>query len=94
MEFLDTSLDDVYLPFGDSRAIPSLSSQLKWRLDFPGAKREASLVPHRNRRKTPHVALQLEKNHEILPSSRDKALLFLQGLESNPESSLQTPQEA
>ena len=40
----------------------------KWRLDFPGAKREASLVPHRNRRKTPHVALQLEKNHEIRPS--------------------------
>ena len=42
----------------------------------------------------PTLALQLEKNHEIPPSSRDEALLFLQGLESNPESSLKIPQEA
>ena len=35
-----------------------------------------------------------EKKHEIPSSSRDEALLFLQGLESNPESSLKTPQEA
>ena len=35
-----------------------------------------------------------KKNHEIPPSSQYDALLFLQGLESNPESSLKTPQEA
>ena len=29
-----------------------------------------------------------------IASSRDEGLLFLYGLESNPESSLQTPQEA
>ena len=39
------------------------------------------------------LAPQLEKTHETPPSSRDEGLLFLHGLESNPESSLQTPQE-
>ena len=43
---------------------------------------------------TPHTGAQLEKTHETPPSSRDEGLLFLHGLESNPESSLQTPQEA
>ena len=42
----------------------------------------------------PNQALYLEKTHETPPSSRDEGLLFLHGLESNPESSLQTPQEA
>ena len=42
----------------------------------------------------PTLAPQLEKIHETPPSSRDEGLLFLHGLESNPESSLQTPQEA
>ena len=37
---------------------------------------------------------QLEINHEIPLSSRDEALLFLQDLESNPDSPLKTPQEA
>ena len=32
--------------------------------------------------------------HETPQSSRDEGLLLLYGLESNPESSLQTPQEA
>ena len=45
-------------------------------------------------RETPHVTLQLEKNHKMPPSSRDEALLFLQGLESNPKSTLKTTQEA
>ena len=35
-----------------------------------------------------------KKTHEISMSSLDEALLFLQGLESNPEPSLKTPQEA
>jgi len=80
-------------PFSDSRAMPHSCSQLEWRMDFPGVTQEAPLVPHHISRKIPHVAPQLEKNHEILPSSQDEALLFLQGLESNPESSLKTPQE-
>ena len=37
---------------------------------------------------------EAQKNHEIPPSSQYDALLFLQGLESNPESSLKTLQEA
>ena len=41
-EFLDTSLDEVYLPCSDSRATPSSPLQLEWRLDFPGPTREAS----------------------------------------------------
>ena len=35
-----------------------------------------------------------ERLGETPPSSRDEGLLFLHGLESNPESSLQTPREA
>ena len=44
--------------------------------------------------RNPNQALHLEKTHETPPSLRDEGLLFLHGLESNPESSLQTPQEA
>ena len=40
--------------------------------------------------RNPTLAPQLEKTHETPPSSRDEGLLFLHGLESNPESSLQT----
>ena len=40
-EFLDKSLDEVYLPCSHARANPSSPSQLEWRLDFPGATREA-----------------------------------------------------
>ena len=35
------SLDEVYFPCRDTRAIPSSHSQLEWRLDFPGATQEA-----------------------------------------------------
>ena len=41
-----------------------------------------------------NVLAQLEETPETPPSSRDDGLLFLHLLESNPESSLQTPQEA
>ena len=44
--------------------------------------------------RTPWLAPQLEKTHETPPSSGDVGLLFLHVLESNPESSLQTPQAA
>ena len=42
----------------------------------------------------PTLVPQLEKTHETSPSSRDEGLHFLYGLESNPESSLQTEEEA
>ena len=42
--------------------------------------------------KNPTLAPQLEKYHETTPSSGDEGLCFLQGLESHPESSLQTPE--
>ena len=42
----------------------------------------------------PRLAPQLEKTNKTPLSSRDEGLLFLHGLESNPESSLQTPQGA
>ena len=60
-------------------------SQLKRRLGLPGATRESPLFPHHNLRETPHFTPQLEKNHEISPSSRDEALLLMQGLETNPD---------
>ena len=37
---------------------------------------------------------QLKKDLEIPPSLRDGALLFPQGLDSNPETTLKTPQGA
>ena len=42
----------------------------------------------------PPRAPQLEETPETPPSMRDEGLLFLPGLESNPESSLQTEEEA
>ena len=61
----------------------------------------SSLAPHKRLpevlvvpRDKPPRAPQPEETHETPPSSRDEGLLLLYGLESNPESSLQTPQEA
>ena len=85
---------EVRFPCRDSRAISYSPSQLEWRLDFPGATREAPCFPHRKSRETPQFAPQLEKNHVIPLSSRDEARLFLQDLESNPEFPLKTRQEA
>ena len=70
MEFLDTTLDEAYLPCSVSRKIPSSISRLEWRLDFPGATREAPRIPCQTSRIPP----QLEKNLEVLPSSRDEAI--------------------
>ena len=44
--------------------------------------------------RNPTLTPQLEKTHHTPLSSRDEGLLFLHGLERNPESSFQTPQEA
>ena len=68
-DFLDKSLDEVYLPCSASRAIPSSPWQLEWRLDFPGATREAPGVP----RQTLRILLQLEKDLEIPSSMRLEA---------------------
>ena len=38
--------------------------------------------------RNPTLVPQLEKTHETPLSTRDEGLLFLHGLESNPESSL------
>ena len=61
----------------------------------------ASLVPHERLLRSssclvrkPPRAPQLEETPEMPPSSRGERLLFLPGLESNPESSLQTEEEA
>ena len=70
MEFLDTILDEDYFPCSVLRPIPSSTSRLECRLDFPGATREAPGVP----RQTLRILLQLEKNHEVLPLSRDEAI--------------------
>ena len=37
MEFLDTTLDEVYFPGSDSRAMPSSPSQLEWKIGLPWA---------------------------------------------------------
>ena len=70
---------EARFPCSESRAKLCSPSQLEWKLDFPGTTRESPLVPHGNSRKTPNVAQQFGKNYEIRPSSRDEALLFLQG---------------
>ena len=59
------------------------------------------LAPHKRLPETPWYfkrhptqAPQLEKTHEMPPSSRGEGLLFLPGLESNHDSSLKSEEEA
>ena len=49
-------------------------SQPEWGLAFPEARRAGPWGPRHNSRGTPIFPTQLEKNHEILPSTRDEAL--------------------
>ena len=44
--------------------------------------------------RNPILSPQLKKNHKTPLSLGDEGLLFVRGLESNPESSLKTSQEA
>ena len=60
-----------------------------------------SLVPHERLsvfpvvpREKPHTGAAAQENHEMSPSLRFEALLFLQALESNRDSSIKTPREA
>ena len=68
--FLDTSLDEVYLPCSDSRAIPSSPSQLEWKIGPLWANTKGILNSRCNSRIVP----QLEKQHVLPPSSQDEAL--------------------
>ena len=51
---------------------------------------EILIVP----REEPTLPRQLEETHETPRSSRDEGLIFLNGLETNHESSLQTEEQA
>ena len=66
--------DRVLGPSTNWRGILRDPSQLTWRLDFPEATRGDPCGPRRNSRGTPSFLLQLRKNQEILPSTRDEAL--------------------
>ena len=56
------------------RGIPRGPLLLAWRIHFPEATQVGPGGPCRNSRGTPRFLLQLEKNQEILPSTRDEAL--------------------
>ena len=84
---------EARFPYHDSRAMRRSPSPRPWRPDFRGTT-GVSLSSPSYLVRNPNQALHLEKTHEMPPSSRDEGLLFLHGLESNPESSIQTPQEA
>ena len=81
---------EAQFPYHDSRAMRSSPSPRPWRPDFRGTTGDSLSSPSYLMR-NPNQALPLEKTHEMPPSSPDEGLLFLHGLESNPESSLQTP---
>ena len=60
MEFLDTSLDEVYMPCSDEKTIPSSPSLLKWRW--------ISLAQHKRLPEFPVVTREshkLKKNQDI-----------------------------
>ena len=84
---------EARLPYHDSRAMRRSPSPCPWRPDFRGTT-GVSLSSPSYLVRNPNQALHLEKTHEMPPSSPDEGLLCLHGLESNPESSLQNPQEA
>ena len=67
---MDTSLDEVYLPCSDMKAIPSSPSQLEWKIGLPWAKIVEARIPGHNLRIPP----QLEKKHVVPTSSQDEAV--------------------
>ena len=74
-EALDSAPDKDLGPGTDWRGIARGPLQLAWRLDFPEATRAGPRTPRYNLRGIPIFLLQLEKNWEIVPSTRDEALL-------------------
>ena len=90
--FFNTSRGQIPLPWlGTNDALPlapHMETRLHWR------HRRGSLSSPSYLMRKPTLVPQLEKNPETPPSLRDDGLRFLYGLESNPESSLQTSQEA
>ena len=70
----DSAPDEDLGPGTNWKGILRGPSQLAWRLDFPEATGVGPLGPRHNSRGTPCSLPQLEKNHEILHSTRDEAL--------------------
>ena len=73
-EVLASAPDEDLGASNDWRGIPRIPSQQAWRLDFPEAIRAGPWGPRHNSRGIPSFLLQLEKNQEILPLTRDEAL--------------------
>ena len=79
-QYVNYELPDVQADFRKGRGTKDQIANICWIMEK--AREYTTLEP------------QLENTHETPQSSRDEGLLLLYGLESNPESSLQTPQEA
>ena len=90
--FFNTFRGQIPLPWlGNNDALPlatGMETRLPWRPTRGSLTSPSYLV--RNHTLGP----PLEKNPTTPPSSRDEGLRFPHGLERNPDSSLQTPQEA
>ena len=69
----DSAPDEDLGPGTNWKGILRGPLQLAWRLDFPEATGVGPLGPRHNSRGTPCSLPQLEKNHEILHSTRDEA---------------------
>ena len=80
--------DEDLGPGSDCRGIPKGPLQLTWRLDFPEAPRVSPRGPRCNSRGTPILLPQLEKNQEILPSTKDEAPFCCSILREIPSSLL------
>ena len=95
LESPSSTLLEARVPSHDSRAMMRSPSPRAWKGDL------TSLAPHERlpdilfvpHEKSPRGATA-RRATETPPSSRSEGLLFLHGLESNPESSLLTEEEA
>ena len=84
---------EAQFPNDDSRAMRAHPRHSNGDLTFLAPHERLPELPIVPREKTCTVP-QFQKNLETPTSSRDEVLLFPQGLRSNPEYSLKTPQEA
>ena len=90
--FFNTSRGQVPLPGLESNDALPLATRMETRLPWGRTRGSLNSPSYLMRNHT--QALQLDKNQETHPSSRDEELRFLHGLEANLATSLQTPQEA
>ena len=92
---MNHELPDVQAGFRNGRETRDQIANIFWiikKAPWRHTKGSLSFPSHLVRNRT--LAPQLEKTNKTPLSWRDEDLLFLHGLESNPESSLQTPQGA